>query len=111
MQHALRILEQELVRLTNLRESLRKSVKNSKRRKQDHMLESFSSRYAKDCTPKIKSIRKAILALKPECECFWCDNKINAGEDRETLPGKRGQAHKKCAEEWYGVQMAEKKAE
>jgi hypothetical protein len=38
--------------------------------------------------------------------CFWCDVKIKATDKKEALPGNRGNAHIKCAEEWYLVQIA-----
>lgn len=39
-------------------------------------------------------------------DCFWCDDPIEDYHETEILPEDRGIAHAKCAEEWYGVQMA-----
>lgn len=42
-----------------------------------------------------------------QCDCFWCDVPIYENQKKELLPDQRGYAHGHCAEEWYGVQMAE----
>lgn len=36
-----------------------------------------------------------------------CDIPITDSDEVEELPGDRGEAHKKCADEWYSLQMAE----
>lgn len=45
------------------------------------------------------------------CRCYWCDEKIKSEKDCKELPGDRGRVHKKCADEWYSVKMAEDIAE
>ena len=39
--------------------------------------------------------------------CYWCDVPITDSDEVEELPDGRGEAHKTCADEWYGCQMAE----
>lgn len=39
--------------------------------------------------------------------CYWCDVPITDKDEVEELPEGRGEAHKKCADEWYGSQMGE----
>ena len=39
--------------------------------------------------------------------CYWCDEQITDKDEVEELPEGRGEAHKKCADEWYGSKMAE----
>ena len=38
--------------------------------------------------------------------CYWCDVPITDKDEVEELPEGRGEAHEKCANEWYGCQMA-----
>ena len=39
--------------------------------------------------------------------CYWCNIPITDNDEVEELPEGRGEAHKKCADEWYGCHMAE----
>jgi len=39
--------------------------------------------------------------------CYWCNVPITDKDEVEELPEGRGEAHKKCADEWYGCQMAD----
>ena len=39
--------------------------------------------------------------------CYWCNVPITDNDEVEELPKGRGEAHKKCADEWYGCQMTE----
>ncbi len=39
--------------------------------------------------------------------CYWCNVPITDNDEVEKLPEGRGEAHKKCADEFYGSKMAE----